>query len=1014
MRGPAGLPTQPDASPDVGLLLERSRHSRPVTVVILAHGDRLLSETTIASVVDHTRDARIHVIDDAPGDPDSQLPLRGWEASGRLSVHHHPTEEGPASSIDEALSLGRDGDLVLVDAGVEVGPAWLAGLRRVARSQDAPTAVSPVADAGDGPGHLTSDEVTRFVGRSDLPWSVPVPVASSGCVLITADGVGALTRAAGTPGASRPDAGRGLAARLSGAGLALVAAPRVRVCRREQPDPWIEHRPPGDLAPAYAEIREHLEPLAVVLPRLLYTVNAGPSRARDGVLDLMFALADVQESFLLETHASGQVDLSRWGAKGLAPAGSWRLRRPFAVTDGWRQDYGELVASILIGQGIDGVHVAHLVDGPLTTVPSTARRLGVPYLVAAPDFHLVCPSSHLLDDRRRFCSGVCTPGDGPCDAPSRFALGTPRLKHEWVHEWQRRAATVLDGAAAVVAPTEAAAGVLGGTFPSSSGGIVTLPAGTDLGTRALGGRPDGRRPGRLRALVWADWETGADAAHLHQVMSRVTDSIEWHVTGRGGACFADVAVDHGPLERSRLPRLAGDLDPDLAVLLPLWPDPDATRLTLAWAMGIPVVASATGAAADEIRRHGGGTLVPVGDVHASVETLRRLSSEPHLLAGLRAGVPGHLPRTRLGMAQEVRSLYARRLIGDRDVPGVGYVVHGGFGVHPGSGHIRLIRLLRDAELRGLIATRQTTAAEVASHHAAEGLAAVVVQRDALDGDAEAFCDHLAAAGCRLVVELDDNLLHDSIGTLIAGRRHADDVYSDRLRTLLTRADTVLASTPILADLLRAEGAAHVTVVPNRLDPRLWATRVEPVERAGGLRVLYMGSATHADDLALLRGVPEELSERLHRRVDLEIVGVAPPGEAGWVSRLDIPAPARNYPQFVAWLRAHRLRWAAAVAPLVDSDFNATKSDLKLLEYAALGLPTVASGVGPYRGEDPFAVRVDDTREAWVGALEGLLADPPAADRQVAGAARWLEQSGRWLTAENVAGWAGVVTGRDLR
>ena len=47
------------------------------------------------------------------------------------------------------------------------------------------------------------------------------------------------------------------------------------------------------------------------------------------------------------------------------------------------------------------------------------------------------------------------------------------------------------------------------------------------------------------------------------------------------------------------------------------------------------------------------------------------------------------------------------------------------------------------------------------------------------------------------------------------------------------------------------------------------------------------------------------------------------------------------------MRQH-LRWDVAIAPLEDDAFTRGKSDLKYLDYAALGIPGVFSDVRPYR------------------------------------------------------------------
>lgn len=68
-----------------------------------------------------------------------------------------------------------------------------------------------------------------------------------------------------------------------------------------------------------------------------------------------------------------------------------------------------------------------------------------------------------------------------------------------------------------------------------------------------------------------------------------------------------------------------------------------------------------------------------------------------------------------------------------------------------------------------------------------------------------------------------------------------------------------------------------------------------------------------------------------------------------------------------------------IAPLAKNRFNECKSDLKLIEYGAWGLPYVASDVSPYRGyhEDTggqFGF-VCKTSDQWEQALRCLIEEP---------------------------------------
>jgi processive 1,2-diacylglycerol beta-glucosyltransferase len=99
-----------------------------------------------------------------------------------------------------------------------------------------------------------------------------------------------------------------------------------------------------------------------------------------------------------------------------------------------------------------------------------------------------------------------------------------------------------------------------------------------------------------------------------------------------------------------------------------------------------------------------------------------------------------------------------------------------------------------------------------------------------------------------------------------------------------------------------------------------------------------------------------------------------------------------YPEFVPWLRRRSPEWTIAVAPLQDASFNRHKSDLKYLEYAALGLPGIYSDLGPYRDSvrhEVTGLLTENTTEAWCAAILRLASDPDLRDRIAAGARTYV-------------------------
>jgi hypothetical protein len=256
---------------------------------------------------------------------------------------------------------------------------------------------------------------------------------------------------------------------------------------------------------------------------------------------------------------------------------------------------------------------------------------------------------------------------------------------------------------------------------------------------------------------------------------------------------------------------------------------------------------------------------------------------------------------------------------------------------------------------------------------------VIVQRTAIEtvAQADALILAIGQMGATLVTDVDDAFI-------LIGEGHPEAaVYAPR-NAALTRLVAASAESWFSTAELRAAyaGIAHRTaIVPNQLDPRLWRdwrAGPRPILDGDKVHFLYMGTATHEADFALLRPALDRLAESYAGRFDLTVIGVAPDiAPAPWLRRLSPPADAIPYPRFVRWLRAQG-PFDVGLAPLADTAFNRCKSDVKLLDYAGLGLLPVVSA-GPAYDADPVAVaqavRVGPSVGDWHGALAGIVEQP---------------------------------------
>ncbi len=145
---------------------------------------------------------------------------------------------------------------------------------------------------------------------------------------------------------------------------------------------------------------------------------------------------------------------------------------------------------------------------------------------------------------------------------------------------------------------------------------------------------------------------------------------------------------------------------------------------------------------------------------------------------------------------------------------------------------------------------------------------------------------------------------------------------------------------------------------------------------GPIKIGFMGSSTHQQDIQWLSPVLETLLEKYAGKVNLLFWGCQPPEKLR--DRPDVLWQAiqfQSYSEFANYFSQQICD--IFIAPLTTNEFNRAKSPLKYLEYSALGVPGVYSKIDPFESvvKDGENGLLATTQNEWFEKIKSLILSP---------------------------------------
>jgi glycosyltransferase involved in cell wall biosynthesis len=275
---------------------------------------------------------------------------------------------------------------------------------------------------------------------------------------------------------------------------------------------------------------------------------------------------------------------------------------------------------------------------------------------------------------------------------------------------------------------------------------------------------------------------------------------------------------------------------------------------------------------------------------------------------------------------------------------------------------------------------------------------------------------------KVLLDIDDNLF---------GLRKDNPAYKDYeygqgfreyMQASMALSDGLMVSTEPLKKLYKGLNK-KIDVLPNCNDINDWP-KESKVWDDGKVRIGFAGGQGHLADLDLILE-PMAYILAKYPNVLFEIVGAITPQDAMRLTvqmnefcKKNIADQVRIAGGTLAWQGYPEMLasfgWDIVIAPLIDDDFNRSKSHIRWMEASMIHCPVVASPVYPYIKPIQGANTIQDektglfakNREEWFEMLDGLISTPEARKELANNAYTYIKDY--WQYEQHAYKWKKVI------
>lgn len=221
---------------------------------------------------------------------------------------------------------------------------------------------------------------------------------------------------------------------------------------------------------------------------------------------------------------------------------------------------------------------------------------------------------------------------------------------------------------------------------------------------------------------------------------------------------------------------------------------------------------------------------------------------------------------------------------------------------------------------------------------------------------------------KIIYEIDDNLINlYPSHPLYNIYKNKKSFYVDYIKNV----DLLTVTTKALRDEFKVYNK-NIAILPNYLNTQLINNKIKTIEN-NKIKILFSGSKTHIADLEVIEDAIIEIYKKYKDKIEIIFWGDITQKIEKNCQFTKIQKFFNKYEEYLKYLSS--LNIDIGLIPLCNNEFNKAKSNIKWLDYSAVGIASILSDVEAYNSSvvnNVNGLLVENNIQDWISAIEDLI------------------------------------------